>query len=271
MAPERFADNQITPSVDIYALACVVYETLTGSPPFPSQSQEALIGAHLSSPPPRPSLANPRVPPAFDDVIARGMAKEPDDRYGSAGALARAAGRALRGTGRTATDPHSHKATEYQSWSPRPTPATPPTRPTPPPRPTPPVPASPPPMPQPSTATRERGRGMVIAAMALAAALVLGAIGVIIGLLINKNPAPAPTAAPLSPTVIPSSSPNEEPPTPNPSSPIPSAQLPSRPPAAAQPPLVTGPDQSASHQSCDDGSQLNNASGFGTRGGRGSQ
>ncbi|GAB3002646.1 serine/threonine-protein kinase [Mycobacterium bourgelatii] len=294
MAPERFADNRITPSVDVYALACVLYESLTGRLPFPNESQEALIRAHLQLPPPRPSLVDPRIPPAFNDVIARGMAKEPDDRYGSAGALARAAGRALRGTGRATTDPQAYNApqgyiaTEHQSWSPatssppapptRPAPA-PPTRPAPPrrtPMPAAPMPSmSPPPTPQPPVNSNERSdgrgsRGMVYAAIAFAAALVLGAIGVVIGLLINQNSTPGPTAAPLSPTGIPSPSWPEETSTPNLPSPTPVPPPPSRPSAAAQPPLVTGPDQSAGHETCDNGFQLNSATGFGTRGGRGS-
>ena len=86
MAPERFADTEVTSSVDVYALTCVLYEALTGQIPFPADSQEQLILAHLSTPPPRPSVVNPRVPPSFDEVIARGMAKQADDRYGSAGA-----------------------------------------------------------------------------------------------------------------------------------------------------------------------------------------
>src|ERR1700751_4092641 len=59
---------------------------------------EQVIAAHVSSPPPQPSAVNARVPSAFDDVIARGMAKDPDDRYGSPGALGRAAQRALVAT-----------------------------------------------------------------------------------------------------------------------------------------------------------------------------
>lgn len=95
MAPERFGDQEATSAVDEYALACVLYEALTGAKPFPVHSAQQAIGAHVSSPPPRPSIINPRVPASFDDVIARGMAKHPDDRYGSAGALGRAAERAL--------------------------------------------------------------------------------------------------------------------------------------------------------------------------------
>ncbi len=95
MAPERFGDEEATPSVDIYSLACVLYEALTGAKPFPVHSAEQAVGAHISLPPPQPSAVNPSVPASFDDVIARGMAKDPDDRYSSAGALGRAAKRAL--------------------------------------------------------------------------------------------------------------------------------------------------------------------------------
>lgn len=97
MAPERFTDADATPAVDVYALACALYEALTGDSPFARDSLQNLVAAHLASPPPRPSVTNPRVPTAFDAVIARGMAKDPDDRYGTAGGLVRAAQRAVAG------------------------------------------------------------------------------------------------------------------------------------------------------------------------------
>jgi serine/threonine protein kinase len=98
MAPERFGDEEATPAVDVYSLACVLDEALTGAKPFPVHSAEQAIGAHMSSPPPRPSAVNACVPASFDGVIGRGMAKHPDDRYGSAGALGRRKARTFRTT-----------------------------------------------------------------------------------------------------------------------------------------------------------------------------
>ncbi|WP_249026262.1 serine/threonine-protein kinase, partial [Mycobacterium xenopi] len=96
MAPERFSGDQVTHSADIYSLACVLAECLTGSPPYPTDSMERLIASHLMQPPPRPSELRPgKIPPALDQVIAKGMAKNPNERYRSAGELARAAHDAL--------------------------------------------------------------------------------------------------------------------------------------------------------------------------------
>jgi serine/threonine protein kinase len=91
MAPERLAAHEADARSDIYALACVLYESLTGCHPFPGDSVESQVGAHLSAPPPRPSTTNPDVPSEFDAVIATGMAKDPDERYPTPMGLANAA------------------------------------------------------------------------------------------------------------------------------------------------------------------------------------
>lgn len=210
MAPERFREPVSTPAVDVYSLACVLYEALTGEIPFARDSLENLVAAHIASPPPRPSAANPRLPVAFDEVIERGMAKEPDDRYGSAGALARAAQRAL-----------------YKSASGSiPAPVT--------------VPSEIPATEAVTTAAGERDAGrrrrgwLLPTAIAVAAALILGLIGVVIGLLVHAGKSAEPNQA-----------------------------------GSGTPPVVTGPDNSVRHQSCDQGFSLPNASGFGTQAGRG--
>jgi serine/threonine kinase PknH len=95
MAPERFSNDEVTYRADIYALACVLHECLTGAPPYKSDSATTLVTSHLMEPVPQPSAARPGVPRAFDAVVARGMAKRPEDRYASAGDLAMAAHDAL--------------------------------------------------------------------------------------------------------------------------------------------------------------------------------
>ncbi len=91
LAPERLGSGEVDARADIYALACVLYECLTGGPPFPADSTERLIVAHLSAPPPQPSASRPDVPAQFDAVIATGMAKDPDQRYATTVELAGAA------------------------------------------------------------------------------------------------------------------------------------------------------------------------------------
>jgi serine/threonine protein kinase len=81
MAPERFKKGGVADArADIYALACVLYQSLTGEPPFPADAIEQIAVAHmLERPPrpPRPSELQTGVPAAMDDVIATGMGQGP--------------------------------------------------------------------------------------------------------------------------------------------------------------------------------------------------
>jgi serine/threonine-protein kinase len=107
MAPERFTGGRVGPQSDIYSLACLLYECLTGWPPFPPGDLTHLMSAHMLAAPPRPSAARPGLNPAFDEIIARGMAKQPEARYAAAGALARdATSAAALSQAPTAMAPH---------------------------------------------------------------------------------------------------------------------------------------------------------------------
>jgi serine/threonine-protein kinase len=95
MAPERFTTGRSGPAADIYALACVLYECLTGTQPYPGDSLEQQFAGHFAADPPDPAALDPTLPSGFGTVIARGMAKDPDLRHRSAGELAEAARGAL--------------------------------------------------------------------------------------------------------------------------------------------------------------------------------
>jgi serine/threonine-protein kinase len=103
MAPERFGDGEIGPGCDVYALACVLYECLTGELPFPGTTLEQIAVGHMVMPPPKPSEDRDTVPTALDGVIATGLAKKPTDRYQSTVEMAAAARYAV--TDPTLSDP----------------------------------------------------------------------------------------------------------------------------------------------------------------------
>jgi Protein kinase domain len=89
MSPEHLRGEATTPRSDVYALGCLVHCCLTGRPPFHRPTATATILAHLEEPPPRASGAA-GVPAAFDAVIGRALAKDPTDRFASAGDLGQA-------------------------------------------------------------------------------------------------------------------------------------------------------------------------------------
>jgi DNA-binding NarL/FixJ family response regulator len=91
MAPEQAEVAPVDARTDVYALGCVLFHALTGSVPFIRGNDLERMWAHVHEAPPAPTSIDKRLPPGFDDVLARALAKRPDDRYQSAGELARAA------------------------------------------------------------------------------------------------------------------------------------------------------------------------------------
>jgi class 3 adenylate cyclase/ABC-type oligopeptide transport system substrate-binding subunit/streptogramin lyase len=87
IAPEQIEGGEVDGRADVYALACVLFESLTGRPPFERETDVAVVFAHLKDPPPTLTALRPELPEALDVVLARGMAKDPDDRYRTAGEL----------------------------------------------------------------------------------------------------------------------------------------------------------------------------------------
>ena len=104
-APEQAAGRPVDGRTDGYALGCVLYECLTGQPPFPGGSGEAILLAHLEASPPRVTALRPDLPPAIDQVVARAMAKDPATRFPTCRALLTAARQALTPTPGT-PEPH---------------------------------------------------------------------------------------------------------------------------------------------------------------------
>ena len=96
-APEQLQGQRVDARTDVYAAGCLLYEMLTGRVPFEQEHEASIIYAHMTSPPPSARALVPDLPPGIDAVIARAMAKNPDERYPSAGDLGRAAIAAVSG------------------------------------------------------------------------------------------------------------------------------------------------------------------------------
>ena len=83
IAPEQIEGKPVDGRADRYALACMTFQCLTGSPPFVRDNDAAVLMAHLRDAPPSAVALRPDLPAAVDAVLARGMAKRPEDRYPS--------------------------------------------------------------------------------------------------------------------------------------------------------------------------------------------
>jgi serine/threonine-protein kinase len=83
VAPEQISGRPVDGRCDLYGFACVVYETLAGGPPFQRDDDMALLWAHQYDQPPPLSEQRQGIPPALDGVLAKALAKVPEDRYDS--------------------------------------------------------------------------------------------------------------------------------------------------------------------------------------------
>jgi YVTN family beta-propeller protein len=95
VAPEQIRGEHVDGRADVYALGCLLYECLTGQPPFQRGSEIAVVYAHLEEPPPAPSAQRPELGEEIDAVIATALAKSPDDRQATCSELVEAASAAL--------------------------------------------------------------------------------------------------------------------------------------------------------------------------------
>jgi len=96
-SPEQIEGRPVTPAVDVYGLGCLLYECLTGSPPFQKETDVAVVHAHLLEPPPQVTAIRPELPGGLDGVIATALAKSADGRYATCGDLVADAQAALGG------------------------------------------------------------------------------------------------------------------------------------------------------------------------------
>jgi len=91
LAPEQIRGEAVDVRADVYALGCVLYECVTGRAPFAGRSEAQTLWGHVQEEPVPPSQLRPGLPAALDAVVERALAKDPEERYASAGELAAAA------------------------------------------------------------------------------------------------------------------------------------------------------------------------------------
>ena len=219
IAPEQIESQMIDGRADQYSLACAAYEMITGAPPFGGDQSLALIGAHLTAPPPSATARRPDIPAATDLVLARAMSKAPAARYSTCAEFATDLGRALGvipgqpiaadGAVQPSGQPTAGPATELANpapnadqptWAPPPQPVRPGYQPWPQPTPPPQVFAEPPPP--------RRRSGAVIAAVVGVVAIAIVAAAATVFVVIEKNPAPTANPAPSRSSSTPSPSPS---------------------------------------------------------------
>jgi eukaryotic-like serine/threonine-protein kinase len=115
LSPEQAQGQPVDPRSDLYSLGCVLYEMVTGRPPFTGDSPVAIAYKHVRDDPAAPSRINPDVPADLEAVILKSMAKNPANRYQSAAELRQDLGRLLQGLPTLATPVMAGDPTEMLS------------------------------------------------------------------------------------------------------------------------------------------------------------
>lgn len=96
LSPEQAEGRETTPRSDIYSIGVILYEALTGKVPFTGDSAVTVALKQVTETPKRPSVLNPKVPPALDAVVMRALSKDPDERYKDADAFKTALDAAMK-------------------------------------------------------------------------------------------------------------------------------------------------------------------------------